>query len=95
MKETECPDCGLHPGNEQAQGNCGHPCHGTKSTGDPLKPSAALLCKLGSIVAHIDEGLDDGGHAFDWTAATALINDQEVQAWLARMDKLALLPRRR
>ncbi len=60
-----------------------------------LKPSPPLLCKLGSIVVHVDEGLSDKGHTFDWMALRALLADDEVQLWLREMDKLALLPKRR
>lgn len=62
---------------------------------DPLKPSIALLSKLGSIVAHLDELNSEDGHAFDKIALEQLLKDPEVTSWRSQMDKLALLPRRR
>ncbi len=62
---------------------------------DPLKPDATLLCKLGSIIVHADEGLGEGGHAFDYRAFRQLCDDPDVTAWLAAMDKMALIPKRR
>lgn len=59
---------------------------------DPLKPSAALLCKLGSIAAHVDEGLSVHGHQFDWTATASLLVDPEVTEWMTAMRKMAMLP---
>lgn len=62
---------------------------------DPLKPSVTLLCKLGSIVVHADEGLGSKGHQFDLAAISALVSDREVIEWLDAMDSMALLPVRR
>lgn len=62
---------------------------------DPLKPSAGLLCKLGSIAVHVEEMLSLKGHAFDRSAIESLLEDSEVKEWQKAMDKLALLPRRR
>ena len=61
----------------------------------PLKPSPALLCKLGSIVVHADEGLGPHGHEFDITALKQLLADQEVNEWLAAMNAMAMLPVKR
>ena len=62
---------------------------------DPLKPGAALLCKLGSIAVHADELLSPDGHAFDRTALDQLIADDEVKAWIAAMAKMAMLQKKR
>lgn len=62
---------------------------------NPLKPEASLLCKLGSLLVHTEEGLSDKGHAFDIMAIRNLANDPEVQEWRKAMDKLALLPVKR
>jgi hypothetical protein len=62
---------------------------------DPLKPSPALLCKLGSIVVHADEGTSSERHHFDLIALKELLFDQEVVAWLNAMDKLAMIPQKR
>ena len=67
----------------------------TEPMNDPLKPDAGLLCKLGSIAVHADESMSDEGHAFDKTALEGLIADPEVVEWLAEMDKLALIPKKR
>lgn len=52
---------------------------------DPLKPSAALLCKLGSIVVHADEALSSTGHRFDIDAMRPLLADKEIQSWIKSM----------
>lgn len=62
---------------------------------NPLTPSAAVLCKLGSIIVHIEEGLSSKGHHFDMIALTQLIQDEEVSQWLAAMDQLAFIPKKR
>jgi hypothetical protein len=62
---------------------------------DCLSPSAALLCKLGSLVVHAEEMLSAKGHHFDLDTIRSLLADSEVKAWLAQMDKLALLPKKR
>lgn len=62
---------------------------------DTLKPSPALLCKLGSIAVHVDEMLSADGHAFDRVALQALMDDPDVKEWLAAMDKMAMVPRKR
>ena len=64
-------------------------------TVDVFAPPVALLCKLGSILVHLDEGAGENGHAFDWAAARSLLADREVQAWLEGMDAVGLLPVRR
>lgn len=63
--------------------------------GNVLAPSAALLCKLGSLAVHIDEFLSAGGHPFDRQAIEILLNDEELKQWIAAMDKMALLPKKR
>jgi hypothetical protein len=60
-----------------------------------LQPNPTVLIKLGSIAVHMDEMLSEKGHAFDVETIRALLNDEEVKDWLAEMDKLALLPRKR
>lgn len=60
-----------------------------------LTPTPALLAKLGSIMQHFNEGTSETGHAFDIETIKALIADPEVVEWLAEMDGLALLPKRR
>ncbi len=62
---------------------------------DVFAPPVSLLCKLGSIVVHVDEGSGAGGHAYDWAAVRSLIADREVQDWLVGMDGSGLLPKRR
>ena len=54
-------------------------------TNDPLKPSLALLSKLGSIAVHVDEMLGADGHAFDRAALQTLLDDKEVKAWIKAM----------
>lgn len=62
---------------------------------DMHAPPIALLCKLGSIVVHVDEGAGEGGHQFDWTAVRQLLADREVQQWIEAMTKAGFLPVKR
>lgn len=62
------------------------------SGADPLKPSVALLAKLGSIAGHTEEMMGPGGHAFDRAALDSLLEDPEVRAWLSGMRAMALIP---
>lgn len=62
---------------------------------DPLQPPMSLLCKLGSIAVHAEEMVSPTGHAFDKQAMETLLKDSEVSDWLTRMDKLAMLPKKR
>lgn len=62
---------------------------------DPLKPSPTLLCKLGSLVVHLEEAMSNGGHAFDIIALKSLKDDAEVKAWFAAMTGMAMLPVKR
>ena len=62
---------------------------------DPLKPSAALLIKLGSIVVHYQEMNSIKGHFFDKHALQTLEQDEEVKQWMKQMTKLAFLPVKR
>lgn len=66
-----------------------------KPDDNPLFASAPLLCKLGSILVHVEEGTSADGHAFDVIALRSLMADPEVRAWLREMDKLALVPVKR
>lgn len=62
---------------------------------DPLKPSAALLCKLGSIVVHMEELVSPQGHPFDRDALKTLQDDVDVKEWISQMDAMAMLPKKR
>ena len=62
---------------------------------DPLKPSATLLIKIGSMVVHYEEMLSRKGHEFDKDALDTLTNDAEVREWFATMNKMAFLPLKR
>jgi hypothetical protein len=62
---------------------------------DMLKPSPALLCKLGSIAVHAEELLSPGGHEFDRAALQTLFADTEVRARIAAMDEAAMVPKKR
>ena len=61
----------------------------------PLLPSATLLVKLGSIIVHMQELMSPEGHIFDKHALDTLWSDPEVVAWIAAMDKMAFLPKKR
>ncbi len=60
-----------------------------------LSPAPGLLCKLASLAVHIDELYSAGGHEFDRAALNTLINDREVQQWIAEMTKLGMAPVKR
>ena len=62
---------------------------------DVLEPCPTILIKLGSIAVHTEELLSYKGHEFDISVLKALLEDGEVKWWLAGMDKLALLPKKR
>ena len=62
---------------------------------NPLKPSATLLVKLGSIIVHHQEWVSHKGHNFDKISIDSLIDDKEVSEWLNAMNELALLPLKR
>lgn len=59
---------------------------------DPLKPSASLLVKLGSIAVHAEELLSPNRHVFDRDALKTLYDDPEVVEWRKQMDAMAMLP---
>lgn len=60
---------------------------------DPLKPDRALLCKLGSILIHVEEY--ETGLELDMNIVRVLLKDDQVQGWLFDMNALALLPVKR
>lgn len=62
---------------------------------NPLHPPAAVLCKLGSIAVHVEEMLSTKGHAFDQIALEQLLADPDVRDWLAQMDAMSMVPRKR
>ena len=62
---------------------------------NPLKPDAKLLCKLGSIVIHIEELISSKGHPYDKSSLLGLLADEDINNWLTQMDKLALIPKKR
>lgn len=62
---------------------------------DPLKPEAATLVKLGSLIVHLEEYCFGNGHPYDLEAIDTLKNDVEVKAWFDAMNKMAMLPVKR
>lgn len=62
---------------------------------DPLKPSATILIKLGSLAIHVEEFLSPKGCEFNKAALDSCLNDREVREWLKQMDKMAFLPLKR
>lgn len=60
-----------------------------------LHPSMQLLCKLGSIAVHAEEGTSPQRHRFDIIALKNLLSDPEVMAWMEGMQKAAFLPVKR
>jgi hypothetical protein len=62
---------------------------------DIYAPPISLLCKLGSIVVHVEEGSSANGHAYDWTAVRSLLADREVQDWIEAMAAKGFVPVKR
>ena len=62
---------------------------------EEFKPDIPTLCKLGSIVVHCQEFLSSDGHYVDKMALESLLKDKDVNEWLDKMNKLALLPVKR
>ena len=62
---------------------------------DVLKPSPQLLIKLGSIIVHFQEWTSGNGHEFDKRAIDSLLQNDDVKEWLAGMDAMAFLPKKR
>lgn len=62
-----------------------------------LNPSAALLCKLASVIVHAEEYLSPkgDGHSLDLEAFRSNVADPEVQEWLAQMTAAAMAPKKR
>ena len=62
---------------------------------DPLKPSALLMIKIGSLAIHADEIVETHGANldFDGPAVKSIIEDPEVKEWIASMG--VMLPRKR
>jgi hypothetical protein len=58
-------------------------------------PSLSVSVRLASLAIHIDEFLSPHGHPFDKDAISTLLNDAEVRAYLAEMDKAGFLPKKR
>lgn len=56
-----------------------------KSKYDPLTPDLSTLCKLGSIIVHVEEMLSSKGHAFDRIALQSTLNDPDIQTWIKKV----------
>lgn len=68
---------------------------GSPVTKNPLNPPVALLCQLTSIVVHAQEAKEPGGHELDTIALDALLQDANVNEWVAAMTKIAMAPVKR
>ena len=62
---------------------------------DMYNPPIRLLCKLGSIIVHADEGSGASAHEFDWVTLRSMLADPEVREWLDAMGKAGFLPVKR
>jgi hypothetical protein len=65
----------------------------TMTQKEALKPSAQLLCKLGSALVHADEYLSDDGREIDRKEFHERVADEEVQQWIEAMGPLLPLKR--
>jgi hypothetical protein len=52
--------------------------------------STSQAVKVASILVHVKEATSSKGHAFDAVALAVLIQDPEVQAWLAKFPSVFL-----
>jgi hypothetical protein len=59
--------------------------YAARKKADPLQPSVALLCKLGSVIVHAQEFLSPSGHPADRAALETLFSDEELQDWIKNM----------
>lgn len=55
----------------------------------------SLAAKVGSILVHVEEGLSEDRHHFDWEAVKVLLAQSDVTAWIASLQKIALVPVKR
>lgn len=62
---------------------------------DPLKPSVALIAKLGSVVVHAQEAFSPNAHPLDVEAIRGLAADPEITEWLSALQKQGLVPVKR
>lgn len=62
---------------------------------DPLKPSVALLVKLGSVIIHQEEKASAKGHYMDQFALDTVRNDPDVVQWIGQMQARGFLPLKR
>ena len=62
---------------------------------DPLKPSATVLIKLGSIAVHVEEMIETKfkNVDFDLPPVKADLSDPEVRAWIKDMGVFLPLKR--
>jgi len=62
---------------------------------NPLKPSASLLVKLGSLIVHWEEFTSKKRDILDKEAIDSVRADPEVVEWFSSMNKMAMLPVKR
>jgi len=62
---------------------------------DLAAPPLSLLVKLGSIAVHAEEFFSPKSHECDKVALEVLLRDKEVQQWIKKMTKAAILPLKR
>lgn len=65
------------------------------ATAKALNPSLALLCKIGSIIVHVEELHNGNGHAYDKAALDQLLADPEFVEWRQAMSSGGFLPVKR
>lgn len=61
---------------------------------DPLIPDLSVLCKVGSIIVHVEEFLSSDSHAHDLSAIKSLLADEDVRHWIKSMGPFLPLKRR-
>jgi len=60
-----------------------------------ITPNTNVLIKLGSLFVHVEEAISTKAHSFDILAIKQILEDDDVKAWIEKMDNLALVPKKR
>ena len=63
--------------------------------GAEIRPSVDVAIKVASALVHAQEFMSAAGHPHDQLAFDSLMGDREVRSWLATLNAMALLPRKR
>ena len=63
---------------------------------DDVRPKDLAVCaRIGSALVHAEEFMSVRGHTFDKESFNAIMNDDDIRAWLKKLDDIGLLPKKR